>query len=89
MHQHNFSEFEKTLIELKLQRQEDPEMMNIKMIQRDMLAHLNRKTISLLHSVDDLNKSSGDTESQKPERGGVVTKGAIRADILLLHFKGH
>lgn len=32
VHQHNFSEFEKTLIELKLQRQEDPEMMNIKMI---------------------------------------------------------
>lgn len=54
-----------------------------------MLAHPNRKTISLSHSVDDLNKTSGDTESWKPERGGVVTKGAVRADILPLHFKGH
>lgn len=40
-----------------------------------MLAHLNRKTISLSYSVDDLNKSSGDTESGKPGRGEVVTKG--------------
>lgn len=32
MHQHNFSGFEKTLIELKLQTREDPEMVNIKMI---------------------------------------------------------
>lgn len=54
-----------------------------------MLAHLNRKPISLSHSVDDLNQSSGDTENGKPGRGEVVTKGAVRADILLLHVKGH
>lgn len=82
--------FEKTPVKLKLHRHEVSEMVNIKIIQHDMLAHLNRKTTSFSHSVVDLNKSSGNTEEgMSLEEGELATKGTVRADILLLNFKGH
>lgn len=55
-----------------------------------MPACLNRKTTPFSHSVVDLHKSSGNTEAGiSLEEGEMVTKGAVRADILLLNFKGH
>lgn len=55
-----------------------------------MLVHLKGKITSFSHSFVDLNKSSGNTEEGiSLEEEEFVIKVAVRADILLMNFKGH